>query len=47
MKTVLEFLRRLWKADPFSPTAFVTRAVLIAVFFGISELLGCANTPRF
>jgi hypothetical protein len=47
MKTLLELLRRVWKADTFSPAAFVARAVVIAVLFGISELLGLGEYTTF
>jgi hypothetical protein len=47
MKTALACLRRLWKAGVLSPTAFVTRAFLIAGLFGISELLGLREYTTF
>jgi predicted CDP-diglyceride synthetase/phosphatidate cytidylyltransferase len=39
--------RRIWSAGMFSPTAFVTRAVIITFFFGISELLGLREYTTF
>ncbi|HXP59889.1 MAG TPA: hypothetical protein VN829_05310 [Dongiaceae bacterium] len=47
MKTVFGFLRRLWKASVFSPTAFLVRAVLITAFFCASELLGLREYTTF
>lgn len=47
MKTIFGLLRRLWKADAFSPTAFVGRAVIIAVLFCVSELLGLREYTTF
>jgi hypothetical protein len=47
MKTVLGFLRSLWRADTFSPKAFVLRAILITVLSGISELLGLREYTTF
>jgi hypothetical protein len=47
MRTALELLRRLWKANAFSPAAFLARAIIIAVLFGISELLGLREYTTF
>lgn len=47
MKTILGFLRRLWKAETFSPTAFVVRATVITVLFSVSELLGLREYTTF
>jgi hypothetical protein len=47
MKTVFELLRRVWKADAFSPTAFVVRAVIISVFYCLSELAGLREYTTF
>ena len=47
MKTVLGLLRCVWKADAFSPIAFVVRAILITVFFFISKLLGLREYTTF
>jgi len=47
MKAVSKFLLPLWKASTFSPVAFVTRAVAIAVLFGISELIGLRKYTTF
>ena len=47
MKTVFELLRRVWKADAFSPTAFVARAVIIAACYGLSELAGLREYTTF
>jgi hypothetical protein len=40
MKGVFGLLGRLWKAETFSPAAFVLRAIIITVLYCISELLG-------
>jgi hypothetical protein len=47
MKSLFTFLASLWKADPFSPTAFVARAIIIAALFGISELAGLREYTTF
>ena len=47
MKPVFALLRRLWKAETFSPTAFVIRALVITVLFCISELLGLREYTTF
>jgi hypothetical protein len=47
MKAVLEFIRRVWKADTFSATAFLVRAAAITVLFGFSELLGLREYTTF
>ena len=47
MRTFLEWLTRVWKADAFSPTAFVVRAMIIAVLFCVSELVGLREYTTF
>ena len=47
MKTLFGLMRRLWKADAFSPTAFVARAVVIAVCYCVSELAGLREYTTF
>ena len=47
MKPVFALLGRLWKAETFSPTAFVIRALVITVPFCISELLGLREYTTF
>jgi len=47
MKRFFRFFRELWKAPAFSPTAFVIRAIIITVFFSISELLGLREYTTF
>ena len=47
MKAVLNCLRHVWKAQTFSPTAFVARAVIITVLFCASELLGLREYTTF
>ncbi len=47
MKTVFEFLRHLWRAHAFSPTAFLMRAIIVTVLFCASELLGLREYTTF
>ena len=47
MKTLLGLLRCAWKADAFSPIAFVVRAILITVFLFISKLLSLREYTTF
>jgi hypothetical protein len=47
MKTLFRFMRDLWKADAFSPKAFVLRALIITALFGISELVGLREYTSF
>ena len=47
MNSVLSFWRRLHRAGAFSPTAFVVRAVIITVFFAVSQLLGLKEYTTF
>ena len=47
MKAVFEFIRRLWKADTFSATAFLVRAAALTALFGFSELLGLREYTTF
>ena len=47
MKAVFGLLRRLCKADSFSAPAFVMRALIITVFFAISEFLGLREYTTF
>jgi len=47
MKTVLGFLRRLWQAETFSPTAFVVRACITTVLYGASELFSLREYTTF
>lgn len=47
MKTFLGLLRHVWKADAFSPTAFVARAVIIALCYCGSELAGLREYTTF
>ena len=47
MNNTFRFLTTVWKADAFSPTAFVARALIIAVCFGISELAGLREYTTF
>ena len=47
MKTLFAVWRRVLRAGAFSPTAFVFRALLIAVFFALSELFGLKQYASF
>ena len=47
MKALLGFLRRLWKAEAFSPAGLVLRAILITVLLCASELLGLREYTTF
>ncbi len=47
MKTLFGLWRRVWKADAFSPTAFVARAGIIAVCYCLSELAGLREYTTF
>ena len=47
MNTFTRVLVRLWKADPFSAEAFVARAGLLALLYGVSELLGLREYTTF
>lgn len=47
MKAVGGFLRGVWKADAFSPTAFVVRAFIIGLLFCVSELVGLREYTTF
>ena len=47
MKSVFGLLRRVWRADAFSPAAFVARAAFIALLFCISELAGLREYTSF
>ena len=47
MRTILELLAHVWKAGAFSPTAFVVRAIIIALLFCMSELLGLKEYTTF
>ncbi len=47
MKTVFGWLCLVWQADAFSPTAFVARAVIIAVCYCVSELAGLREYTTF
>jgi len=47
MKAVMDILRRFWKAETFSPVGFLLRAILIAVLYCVSELLGLREYTTF
>src|SRR6266849_5442652 len=47
MKAAFAFLRSLWRAETFSPAAFMLRAVIIAALFVVSELLGLREYTSF
>jgi hypothetical protein len=47
MKAILGLLRSVWKADAFSPTAFLVRAVIISALYCASELAGLREYTTF
>jgi sialidase-1 len=47
MKIICEVPWHVWKAEAFSPTAFVVRAAIITVLFSGSELLGLKEYTTF
>jgi len=47
VKSIFRILRRLWKAETFSPAAFMLRALVIMVLFCVSELLGLREYTTF
>src|SRR6266404_5269436 len=47
MNSVSLFLRSSWKAKTFSPKAFVLRAMLLSLLFGLSRLLGLQEYTTF
>lgn len=47
MKALFTFLRRVWQAETFSPTAFVARAIAVTMLFAVSELLGLREYTTF
>ncbi len=47
MNSLFGWLRHVWKADAFSPIAFVARATVIAVCYCISELAGLREYTTF
>ena len=47
MKTIGRVLLRLWRGGMFTPEGFVFRALLVAVLYGISRLLGFAEYTAF
>ncbi len=47
MKSIVDLLARVWNAGAFSPTAFVVRAIIIALLFCVSELLGLKEYTTF
>jgi hypothetical protein len=47
MKTLFRFLKLVWRAETFSPTAFVARAAIITLLFCTSEALGFREYTSF
>jgi len=47
MSRIAGFLRRLWRAESFSPEAFVFRAVCISALFASSQLFGLQEYATF
>ena len=47
MKTTYGLLRRLWKAEAFSPSAFLVRAAILAALYAVSRALGLQEYTTF
>ena len=47
MNRTIAILRRVWKAEAFSPEAFVLRALYISALFAISEIVGLREYTTF
>jgi hypothetical protein len=47
MKAISELLRRLWRADAFSPGAFVLRAAILAALYAVSRIAGLQEYTTF
>jgi hypothetical protein len=47
MKNLFRLLRHVWNSDPFSPTAFVVRAVILAGAYCVVELAGLREYTTF
>jgi len=47
MKTIFVLMRHVWEAGAFSPTAFIARAIMIALCYFISELAGLREYTTF
>ena len=47
MTALIKILRCVWKADAFSPAAFVVRAAVLTALFCISEILGFREYTSF
>ncbi len=47
MKAIFGLLRRLWKAEAFSPGAFVSRAVILAALYALSRIAGLQEYTTF
>ena len=47
MKAVFGQLRRLWKAEAFSPSAFLVRAAILAALYAVSSAAGLQEYTTF
>jgi hypothetical protein len=47
MKTTYGLLRRLWKAEAFSPSAFLVRAAILAALDAVSRIAGLQEYTTF
>jgi hypothetical protein len=47
MNTTLKMFRRIWKADAFSPKAFVARAAIVALLYAASCMAGLREYTTF
>jgi hypothetical protein len=47
MKATFGLLRRLWKAEAFSPAAFLVRAAILAALYAVSRIAGLQEYTTF
>jgi hypothetical protein len=47
MKATLLHLRRLWKAEAFSPMFFIVRAAMLTVFYVVASVAGLREYATF
>ena len=47
MKAIFGVLRRLWKAEAFSPSAFLVRAAILAALYAVSRMAGLQEYTTF
>jgi hypothetical protein len=44
---IVEVVKRIWKADAFSPEAFLARAVIVVVLYASSRMAGLQEYTTF